>query len=111
MTDTATTRAPRWAPYLMGDNAVQDNPPEIAATGEPTIAEAARMLRLILASGAVARLDLLHDALVVAHRRGRLAERAEVERLALDAVESFSSALADRCDVEFRRDARAWCEQ
>jgi len=81
------------------------------ATDEPGIAEAANLLSRILASGAVARLDLLHDALTAAHRRGRAAERAEVQRLAHEHAGAFVAAVVARTDAEFRRDARAWCEQ
>lgn len=81
------------------------------ATAEPDIAEAANLLQRILASGAVARLDLLHDALTIAHRRGRAAERAEVQRLAHEHAAEFVAAVTARADAEFRADARAWCER
>lgn len=78
------------------------------ATDEPTIAEAATLLSNILASGAVARLDLLHDALTVAHRRGRAAERAEVQRIAHEHAGAFVAAVVARADAEFRHDALPW---
>jgi hypothetical protein len=86
-------------------------PDPYPATGEPTISEAANLLAKILASGAVARLDLMHDALTIAHRRGRAAERAEVKTLAREHVEAFAAAVTARSDAEFRRDARPWYEQ
>jgi hypothetical protein len=81
------------------------------ATDEPTIAEAARLLQRILASGAVARLDLLHDALRIAHRRGRAAERSEVQRIATEHAAAFVGAVTARTDAEFRDDAQSWCER
>jgi len=81
------------------------------ATDEPTIAQAANLLQKILASGAVARLDVLHDALMIAHRRGRAAERAEVQRIAEEHAAAFAAAVVERADREFRDDSRAWCER
>lgn len=81
------------------------------ATGEPSIAEAAKLLSSILSSGAVARLDLLHDALTVAHRRGRAAERAAVQRIAHEHAGAFVAAVAARTAAEYRRAALPWCEQ
>lgn len=81
------------------------------ATGEPTIAEAARLLDRLLASGSVARLDLAHDALTVAFRRGRAAERRDVNALAVDHAEQFANAVRARAEAEALRHARPWSQQ
>lgn len=96
------------------------------ATDEPTIAEAATLLSTILSVGAVARLDLLHDALTVAHRRGRASERleasqlarsaatafaAEAQRLADEHAERFAQQHAERGAAEAAWHALPWCDR
>lgn len=81
------------------------------ATAEPTIAEAARLIDRLLASGSVARLDLAHDALTVAFRRGRAAERRDVNALAVEHAEQFANAVRERAEAEALRHARPWSQQ
>lgn len=80
-------------------------------TAEPTVAEAANLYQKLIALGPVARLDVLHDALVTAHRRGRAAEHVELERIADETRRAFGEAVRDRgLEVEAAA-GRPWWQQ
>jgi len=111
---------------LLSSGAAPPSTDPYLATDEPTIAEAATLLSSILSVGAVARLDLLHDALTAAHRRGRALERreasqiardaaarfaAEAQRLADEHAESFTQQVDDRGVAEAAWHALPWVER
>lgn len=76
--------------------------------GEPAAEQAATLVGQLMDAGAVARLDLVHGALLAAFRAGREAERAEVQRLAQQHAAAFAAAVTRRADEQAARAARPW---
>lgn len=81
---------------------------ELIVNGEPTAEQAAALVQQLMPAGAVARLDLVHGALLAAFRAGRAAEQAEVQRLAQQHAAAFAAAVTRRADEQAARAARPW---
>lgn len=80
-----------------------------AHDGEPTSAHAAALLRkLANTDGTVARLDLVHGALLAAFRAGRAAEQAAVAGLAQQHAGAFLAAVVERGRDQAAHDALPW---
>lgn len=109
-----------------GETMAAENARPYLDTEAPTAEEAAELVRALMGAGTVERLDLLHDALRSAFRRGQAAERLESDRLATAAAErfarearelveahaaTFSAEHQDRARAQLEQDARPWWER
>lgn len=95
----APSAADRLDNIMTGENIVD---------GEPTTGQAAALVREVMGAGTVARLDLVHGALLAAFRAGRAAEQAEVQRLAQQHATAFTAAVAQRANDQAELAARPW---
>lgn len=98
----------QWLLDTFGSAGRPDDKGEQIVDGEPTAAQAATLVQHLMRAGAVARLDLVHGALVAAYRAGRAAEQAEVQRLAREHVDAFTAALTERAAEQANRAMLPW---
>jgi hypothetical protein len=81
---------------------------------EPTITEAADLIRSLWDSSPVERISRVHAAMLEAHRMGRAAERAAQQRTAYQAAARFSEEahiLAQAHAAMFREELAAAADQ
>lgn len=86
-----TTR-PAQGVIIRGEAVAQHDVRPYLDTQEPSNTEAAELVQALMGAGTVARLDLIHDALRAAYRRGRAAEHVAVARLADEHAAMFTAA-------------------
>lgn len=81
---------------VQGSAVLKGEQDQVAAHGEPTGEDAARLLHRIASMGTVDRLDAVQGALVAAYRAGRHTEQQDVAQLAQQHAGAFLAAVVAR---------------